>query len=107
MLKEALAISGGRAWFAPAGIEDEAGAEPQDEMLYAAVRKIEETEGKFDLIPVSYTHLHQLGSYKYRTIGRAYTLGDLKTMNKEEVSDLEKLVRYAGLDCVDVYKRQK
>lgn len=50
MLKEALAISGGRAWFAPAGIEDEAGAEPQDEMLYAAVRKIEETEGKFDLI---------------------------------------------------------
>lgn len=50
---------------------------------------------QIDLLP-----FHQLGSYKYRTIGREYTLGDLKTMNKEEVSDLEKLVRNAGLDCV-------
>lgn len=110
MLKEALAISGGRAWFAPAGIEDEAGAEPQDEMLYAAVRKIEETEGKFDLILIGEqpeeTGLFPAGPGFAEAMGYSQMSGvetasaDCKTVTAVTVFYGRQRILSAGLPCV-------
>lgn len=51
--------------------------------------------GQIDLLP-----FHQLGSYKYRTIGREYMLNDLKTMDKEEVRDLAEIIRNENIECM-------
>lgn len=51
--------------------------------------------GRIDLLP-----FHQLGSYKYRTIGKEYALGHLKTMAKEEADSFKNMIQQEGITCV-------
>lgn len=51
--------------------------------------------GRIDLLP-----FHQLGSYKYKTIGQEYSLQHLKTMAREEVEGFREMIRREGIACV-------
>ena len=51
--------------------------------------------GRIDLLP-----FHQLGSYKYKTIGKEYGLQHLKTMAKEEVEGYREMIQREGIACV-------
>lgn len=50
---------------------------------------------RIDLLP-----FHQLGSYKYRTIGKEYALRGLPSMTKEAVAGYGDMIRREGIACV-------
>ena len=50
---------------------------------------------RIDVLP-----FHQLGSYKYKALGKSYELSELPTLEKSSVAELAWRIENAGLTCV-------